>query len=140
RQQERSRQLSQHIELAREVHDSVMQRLFAVGLVLETDAELAHEDRVRCAEQVHQARQELAAAMQRPLERNPGPAAVALADELALLEATHPRLRVESDWRLGAAIPPRFELLAQHVMAEALRNTRKPADPRRVTATVKADP
>src|SRR5207244_1346584 len=64
---------------------------------------------------------------------------VTLADEISLLEATHPRLRVESDWRLGAAIPPRFERLAQHVMAEALRNARKHADPRRVTATVKTD-
>ncbi|MFL5896605.1 MAG: GAF domain-containing sensor histidine kinase [Thermoleophilaceae bacterium] len=139
RQQERSRQLSQHIELAREVHDSVMQRLFAVGLVLEADATLAPDDRDRCADQVHEARQELAAAMQRPLARTPAPAAVTLGDELAQLEAAHANLRVESDWHLGVAIPPRFEALAQNILAEALRNARKHAWPTRVRATVKAD-
>jgi signal transduction histidine kinase len=139
RQQERSRQLSQHIELAREVHDSVMQRLFAVGLVLDTEGDLSPDDRARCGEQVHQARQELAAAMQRPLERNPGPAAVALADELALLEASNAQVKVEFDWPLGVSIPRGFEGLAQHVMAEALRNARKHAQPTGVTATVKAD-
>jgi signal transduction histidine kinase len=139
RQQERSHQLSQHIELARELHDSVMQRLFAVGLVLDSDGELAHDDRGRCAEQVHRARQELAAAMQRPLRRDPAPDAVALAHELALLEAEHATLRVDSDWQLGGAIPPRFETLAQHVMAEALRNVRKHAQPTHVNLTVKRD-
>jgi signal transduction histidine kinase len=136
RQQERAHQLSQHIELAREVHDSVMQRLFAVGLVLESDVPLAGDDRVRCAEQVHGARQDLAAAMQRPLERKPAPAAVALAEELAMLEATHANVRVESDWKLGVAIAPAYESLAQHVMAEALRNARKHASPTTVTARV----
>ena len=139
RQQERSRQLSQHIELAREVHDSVMQRLFAVGLVLESDGELSAEDRARCGEQVHQARRELAAAMQRPLERNPDPAAIELADEVALLEAKHAQVEVEFDWPLGVAIRRGFESLAQHVMAEALRNARKHAHPTSVRATVKAD-
>src|SRR5437764_10755200 len=138
RQQERSRQLSQHIGLAREVHDRVMQRLFAVGLVLDSEAELSSEDRLRCAEQVHEARKELAAAMQRPFERNPAPAAIRLADEVSLLEATHTNLEIESDWKLGVAIPPRFESLAQHVMAEALRNVRKHAAPTKVTATVKS--
>jgi signal transduction histidine kinase len=139
RQQERSRQLSQHIELAREVHDRVMQRLFAVGLVLDSEAELSSEDRLRCAEQVHEARKDLAAAMQRPFERNPGPAAIRLADEVSLLEATHSNLQIESDWKLGTAIPPHFESLAQHVMAEALRNVRKHAAPTKVTASVKGD-
>jgi signal transduction histidine kinase len=139
RQQERSRQLSQHIELAREVHDRVMQRLFAVGLVLDSEAELSAEDRLRCAEQVHMARQDLAAAMQRPFERNPGPAAIRLADEVSLLEATHSNLEIESDWKLGSAIPPRFEKLAQHVMAEALRNVRKHSAATKVTLTVKGD-
>jgi signal transduction histidine kinase len=138
-QQERSRALSQHIELAREVHDSVMQRLFAVGLVLEAGGDLSVPDRERCAEQVLEARQELAAAMQRRLERTPAPASVTLADELAQLEAEHVDLRLHSDWELGVAISPRFEALAQNVMAEALRNARKHATPSRVDATVKAD-
>jgi signal transduction histidine kinase len=139
RQQERSRQLSQHIELAREVHDSVMQRLFAVGLVLESESALSADDRERCAEQVHEARQLLAAAMQRPLARTPAPATVALGDEIAQLEAAHANLNVESDWQLGAAVPAPFETLAQHVLAEALRNARKHASPTRVKASVKAE-
>lgn len=139
RQQERAHQLSQHIELAREVHDSVMQRLFAVGLVLESEAQLSAADQRRCAEQVHGARQDLAAAMQRPLERNPGPAAIALAEELSLLEAAHANVRVETDWKLGVAIAPAYESLAQHVMAEALRNARKHAKPTTVTASVKRE-
>jgi signal transduction histidine kinase len=140
RQQERSRQLSQHIELAREVHDSVMQRLFGVGLVLDSGSEqLPADDRVRCAEQVNAARQELAAAMQRPLGRTPAPASVSLADEVARLESAHAGLHVDSDWELGVSIPQRFEGLAQNVLAEALRNARKHATPTKVTARIERD-
>ena len=40
RQQERSRQLAGRIDLAREIHERVMQRLFGVSLVLGSEHEL----------------------------------------------------------------------------------------------------
>jgi GAF domain-containing protein len=49
RQLERSRRLSERIDLAREVHERVTQRLFGVSLALGGDRPLAGEDRERCA-------------------------------------------------------------------------------------------
>ena len=55
RQLERSRRLSERIDLAREVHERVTQRLFGVSLALGSDRPLADEDRERCAAEIEAA-------------------------------------------------------------------------------------
>jgi GAF domain-containing protein len=47
-QQERARLLSARLDLAREIHERVVQRLFGVSLVLGSDSELSPEERRRC--------------------------------------------------------------------------------------------
>src|SRR4051794_30957958 len=51
-QQGRARLLSARIDLAREIHERVVQRLFGISLVLGSDRELSEEERARCAEEM----------------------------------------------------------------------------------------
>src|SRR4051795_791303 len=55
RQLERSRRLSERIDLAREVHERVTQRLFGVSMALGSDEPLANEDLQRCAAEIEAA-------------------------------------------------------------------------------------
>src|SRR3954466_11975324 len=55
RQLERSRRLTERIDLAREVHERVTQRLFGVSMALGSERPLADEDRERCAAEIEAA-------------------------------------------------------------------------------------
>src|SRR5262245_18294176 len=52
RQLERSRRLSERIELARDVHERVTQRLFGVSMALGSGRPLADNDRERCLSEI----------------------------------------------------------------------------------------
>jgi signal transduction histidine kinase len=129
RQQERARALTERIDLARDLHESVIQRLFGVGLVLGADGPLAEQDRRRAHDEVREAVSELRAAMQRPLDTTAPPTERTLAELLDQLQAEHPDLGLRPQWEEGAEVPEQFEALAQHVLAEAVRNARKHAQP-----------
>jgi signal transduction histidine kinase len=68
-QQLRARQLQERIDLARDVHEGVIQRLFGVQLVLASGAELSEEARSRIAAELQSALSDLRAAVQRPRGR-----------------------------------------------------------------------
>lgn len=125
-QQQMARRLQERIDLAREIHESVIQRLFGVLLAFSSDAELDREARERCAAELQAALSDLRRALQRPLGRSP--------------RATHTTLLAEID-RLGATlapgsaevgVPEPLEPLAQSILAEAVRNAHKHANPTRV--------
>jgi signal transduction histidine kinase len=136
RQQERSRRLTERIELARELHDSVIQRLFAVGMVLGAEGPLTDEDRARANNEIQVAASELRAAMQRPLARLSAKATSTLAEVLENLQADHPDLGLRTEWQPGVELPERFESLAQNVLAEAVRNARKHAESTTIVITL----
>ena len=129
RQQERAHRLGERIDLAREVHESAIQRLFGVGMMLGADGELSEPDRQRCLEEVREAMAELRAAMQRPLARTPQAPGTTLAQTLRRLTDEHPDLGLRVRWETGVEVPERFEALAQNVLAEGVRNARKHATP-----------
>jgi signal transduction histidine kinase len=136
-QRERALQLEQRIDLAREVHDGVIQRLFGVSLALSAGTQdLDAEARARCAAEVQRALADLRDALQRPLGRAPRPTGATLADELARLasETGLPQVRLEEGD--PATVPPGLEPLAQSVLAEAVRNARKHAEATRVAVRV----
>ncbi len=139
RQQDRARRLSDRIELAREVHENVVQRLFGVGMALGTDGELSGEDRQRCLEEVREAVRELRVVVQRPLSQTAPAADRTLAQTLARLTAEHPDLGLRVLWEPGAEVPERFEGLAQNVLAEAVRNARRHAQPTGIDVALAED-
>jgi signal transduction histidine kinase len=127
---ERARELQQRIDLAREVHDGVVQRLFGVSLALDGDGDLPPAERRRAAVEIQAALADLRSAMQRPLGRTARPTVVRFADELERQIALNQDLPIVADVR--GRVPRRLEPLAQSVLLESLRNVDKHAQPTRV--------
>jgi len=122
-QAETSRQLRQRIDLAREVHEGVIQRLFGVSMVLDGDGDLPAEVRARCASETQAALTELREAMQRPLGRAPRATRATFTDELRHWADRSPELAFDIDG--VGLVPAALEPLAQSVLGEALRNLAK---------------
>jgi signal transduction histidine kinase len=133
---ERARQLEDRIDLARDIHDRVIQRLFGVSLVLTRP--LDDEARERCGAEVQTALTDLRTALQRPLGRPARETGTTLAAELKRLTHEHADvgLRVDGD---VPPVPPELEPLAQSVLAEAVRNVRKHALARSIDVRVRRD-
>jgi signal transduction histidine kinase len=133
---ERARQLEQRIDLAREIHEGVIQRLFGISMALDGEGDLPAEARARCASEVQEALSELRTAIQRPLGRAPRATKTTFVAEVERLSRVHPDLGVT----LGAGgegdVPPNLEPLAQSVLAEAVRNAHKHANPSWVSVRV----
>src|SRR5919198_575353 len=138
RQQDRARRLAERIDLAREVHERVMHRLFGVSLVLSSDEELALEDRARCREEMREALADLRTALERPLAPRLHSTATTLREELGRLESGYADVPVGIEWSGDRAVPERLEPLAQAVLAEGLRNAIRHARPTRVSVSVES--
>jgi signal transduction histidine kinase len=139
RAQERARQLQERIDLAREIHDGVVQRLFGVSMALSIEGDFSQEDRHRCAAEIQDALTELRSAVQRPLGRRSRDTGTTLLAEVRRLGEQHPELNVELDPVSHADVPAQLEPLAQSVLSEALRNAQKHATPSRVGVKVTRD-
>ncbi len=132
RQREKARQLEHRIDLTREVHENVIQRLFGISLALSPERPLDEATRRRCAEELQRSLLELRTALERPLGRSAPDTNTTLAEEVRRLQRQHPDLGIEPDGDAALAVPPALEALAQSVLAEAVRNAHKHARPTRV--------
>jgi signal transduction histidine kinase len=132
---ERARELQHRIDMAREVHDGVVQRLFGVSLALDSEGDFPAEARKRAAGEIQHALSELKTVVQQPLGRTPRPTPTTLAEEVERLtrSSTKPRIELNPDSNLE--VPPELEPLAQSVLREALRNAQKHARPTLVSVT-----
>jgi signal transduction histidine kinase len=127
RNQELARQLQERIDLAREIHDGVIQRLFGVSMAFSADQELTAEARGRIGEELNGALQDLRRALGRPLGRTSRPTQTTLLAEVARLDDQHPELGIALT--ASEEVPEALEPLAQSVLIEAIRNAKKHADP-----------
>jgi signal transduction histidine kinase len=132
RQHERAVALEGRIDLAREVHEGVVQRLFGVSLALSGEQPFDEQTRRRCAEEVQLALGDLRVAMQRPLGRSVAATSTTLAEEVERLRHEYPDLGITADDGAQVTAPAALEPLAQSVLAEAIRNAHKHADATRV--------
>jgi len=132
RQHDKAQQLEQRIDLAREVHDRVIQRLFGVSLALSSDHTLHEETRRRCAEELQNALADLRLAVGRPLGRGAQRTKTTLGAEVQRLRHAHPDLGIQFDDTAPLVAPTALEPLAQSVLTEAIRNAHKHARPSRV--------
>jgi signal transduction histidine kinase len=138
RQRERGRRLAERIELAREVHERVTQRLFGVSMALGADRELAAEDRERCAAEIEGALAELREALIGPASSSLELEEGTLRSELERLGRQYKRLPLRVIWAEEARVPEGLEPLAVSVLNEALRNAEKHAEPTEVTVSIEA--
>jgi signal transduction histidine kinase len=136
---EQSRQLTQRIDLAREIHEGVVQRLFGVSLALSREEQLDTESQLRCATEVQSALSDLRTALTRPLGHSSRPTAVTFAEQLEQLRATYHGLEIVLDHRGAEDVPANLEALAQSVLVEAVRNARKHADASRVEVSLSCE-
>ena len=129
-QAETARQLRQRIDMAREVHEGVIQRLFGISMVLDGAGDLPAEVRTRCASEIQAALGELRDTIQRPLGRRSRATRTTFAAELARVARANVDFNLSYEEDTVANVPDELEPLAQSVLAEAVRNVRKHADRR----------
>jgi signal transduction histidine kinase len=127
RYDEQSRQLQQRIDLAREIHEGVVQRLFGVSLALSREELLDADSQRRCAAEVQTALTDLRTALTRPLGHSSRPTTVTFAEELERVRALHPDLEIVLEEGGSMDVPANLEALAQSILVEAVRNARKHA-------------
>jgi signal transduction histidine kinase len=135
-QAEKSHQLEQRIDLAREIHEGVIQRLFGVSMALDGEGDLPAAARLRCAAETQTALADLRTALQRPLGRAPRATQTTFIAEVERLARAHPDLGVTLEAGSEGDVPPALEPLTQSVLAEAVRNAHKHANPTRVSVRV----
>ena len=136
-QQMAARALQERIDLARDVHEGVIQRLFGVQLALASGSELSQQARDRIAAELQAALGDLRAALQRPLGRSAPETQTTLLDEVRRLQRMHPDLGLRlTPGSEQVEIPPELEPLAQSVLAEAVRNAHKHAEPTHVQVSL----
>jgi signal transduction histidine kinase len=137
RQQVDARHLADRIDLAREIHERVVQRVFGVVMALQSGALLDEADQRRGAAELGAALDDLRDAMARPLAATPKLVTFTLRDELVRLEANSPEVVIA--WQGGVEIPELFEPVTQSVLGEAIRNARRHAAPGRIEVVVRGD-
>lgn len=135
-QAEKARQLEHRIDLAREIHEGVIQRLFGVSMALDGGGDLPAAARSRCTREVQTALSDLRAALKRPLGRTPRQTQTTLRAEVGRLARAYPELGISLEMDGGERVPANLEPLAQSVLSEAVLNARKHARPSRVTVSV----
>jgi signal transduction histidine kinase len=135
-QAEKAAQLEQRIDLAREIHEGVIQRLFGVSMALDGEGDLPAEARRRCAGETQSALADLRRALQRPLGRRSRETATTFVAEVQRLAHMHPDLGVTLESGSQDDVPAALEPLAQSVLTEAVRNAHKHAEPSHVGVRV----
>src|SRR3954454_6851505 len=138
RQQDRARRLAERIDLAREVHERVMHRLFAVSLALSADGELAPAHRESCRVEMREALADLRTALERQLGPRPRTTGTTLRAAIGRLDRGYADIPVEVDWATGLEVPELLEPLAQAALGEALRNAIRHARPSVIKVRVDA--
>ena len=134
RQEERTRQLNERIELTREIHDRVMQRLFGLVLALGSGEPLSADQRQKCHDELQSVLSDLRTALGRPASERGRRPDVSLADLVSRRAERTPELFVS--WPDSASVPEHLEPLAQAVFLEALRNCEKHSDAGRIDVRV----
>ena len=135
RNQELAKQLQERIDLAREIHEGVIQRLFGISMAFSSEMELSSEARARIGEELNGALHDLRTALGRPLGRTARPTQTTFAEEFGRLADIYPGLGLSLDAELR--VPDQLEPLAQSVLIEAVRNASKHADPTQVDVSVR---
>jgi signal transduction histidine kinase len=98
-------------------------------MVLDGAGDLPEEVRTRCASEIQAALGELRDAIQRPLGRRSRATQTTFAAELARVARANVDFNLSFEDDTVANVPEELEPLAQSILAEAVRNVRKHAEP-----------
>jgi signal transduction histidine kinase len=134
-----ARHLADRIDLAREIHERVVQRIFGVVMALQSGVVLGSEDQDRCGAELRAALDDLREAMGRPLAATPKQVVATLREELERLVDAGGDGGLRVRWQPDVTIPPPFEPVSQSVLGEAIRNARRHADATHIDVAVTGD-
>lgn len=130
---ERARSLDNRIDLMREIHDQVVQRLFGLSLALGVDEPLSPAERQRCSDEITAALEQLRSTLGKPVaprenlqERN--------FRDLADWFAQAPEVSLE--WQEGLVTPAHLEALSSSALVEGMRNAERHSEGGSVTVRV----
>jgi signal transduction histidine kinase len=125
-QREAARSLAERIDLIREIHERVIQRLFGLLLVLGSEGELDADTRRTCHDELREVVGELRGALGRARdERERTTTTMGLRQALGRIAAIRDDLQV--DWPDEVEVPAEIEELARDLLLEAIRNADKHA-------------
>lgn len=133
---ERARSLDNRIELMREIHDRVIQRLFGLSLALAAEEPLSGAEGQRASEEISAALSELRSALGRPVgprEKIQERSFRELADWFAQSPS------VSLDWQKGLDTPAGIDALARSALTESMRNAERHSNGGRVELRVTMD-
>jgi signal transduction histidine kinase len=134
-QREAARRLSERIDLIREIHEGVIQRLFGLVLVLGSDDEkLDAEQRRVCHDELRDVLGELRDALGRARRVHDPTTTMTVRQVLDRIGTIRDDLVV--DWAEGVEVPSEVEGTAQAVLLEAIRNADKHANPTRIDVAI----
>lgn len=128
RRHEQERMLRQRVEMARDVHDGVVQRLFGVSLALAGDGPLSAEDRARCGAEIEAAMEQLRDTVAGRQPTDEPHASEPLADLLRSWQVANDDVDLRFDAAELDAISTQMAPVVRSAVIEALRNARKHAD------------
>jgi signal transduction histidine kinase len=124
---ERAQAARRRTELARSIHEDVMQSMFGVNLVLADDGALAAPARRACSAEMDRALANLRTILRRDLDLAPPSSGTQLQAYLAELADAGVHIDAELDADLGASAE--HQAVVRAVLAEALCNARKHGSP-----------
>lgn len=122
---ERERSLDNRIELIREIHDQVIQRLFGLSLALASDEPLGVAEQQRSSQEISTVLSQLRSALGRPVAPRESGQAKSFR-ELAEWFAGSPPVTLE--WQEGVVPPEHLDRLARSALIEAMRNAKRHSD------------
>ena len=126
------------LTLAREIHDTAIQRLCGVSLLLAGDTELSGEHQAVCRDEIASALLELREAIRSSLTSQGPSTRLTSREELANLRSRHsPAVRFSEDDALPM-LPSEIAELIDTALAEAFRNVSKHALPQSVDVRLEA--
>ena len=125
------------IALARHLHDTVVQRLAGLSLVLSIDGPFDQDERSHCQHEIVAALAELRTGLEGMLGDEPVPVGQFEAEMVALAQE-HPCAFVDVS-ALMEIQDPRTQAIVDQLLAEGVRNARKHASPTQVCADVDRD-
>jgi signal transduction histidine kinase len=130
---EQARSLDNRIEMIREIHDQVVQKLFGLSLALGADEPLSAEERRRCSEEISAVLGQLRSALGRSVTPRERPQSRSFR-ELADWFSQSPD--VSLDWEDGLETPGHLDLLSKSALTEGMRNANRHSDGGRVQIRV----
>ena len=136
-QREAARRLAERIDLIREIHERVIQRLFALLLVLGSEGELDAEVRETCHNELREVVAELRGSLGRTRDERVRVTTMGLRQALERMAAIRDNLAV--DWPDGVEPPPEIDELARDLLLEAIRNADKHASASWIEVLVRED-